>query len=271
MASKQHSVQPYNFTSLVPSQDGHDPEKVVDFEFSSLAESQKLSTSITPEIIRIEREQEQDKLFNILETVKEHRGLKQQAQDDYEKRVQDEVDRILAQEREKAYKEGFDKGMAEGLEEIKVQASDMFTAKIEEFSAQIEVSKQELDDSLLTQQNKIYETVKNLVKWVCLKEVDNAEYIERVLEKLILEINAKNNLVIRVNKDYFNQMDEILQSVEKKVGKLTNVRVEADLDLHDRGIILESENGIIDGSLVAQFNTLDKMFELVGVDAKDEV
>jgi flagellar biosynthesis/type III secretory pathway protein FliH len=93
----------------------------------------------------------------------------------------------------------------------------------------------------------------------------------RVLRSLSLEINTKNNLVIRVNKDYFTDMDETISySVEKKVRPTKNVRVEADHDLHDRGIILESENGIIDGSLVAQFNTFDKMFEQVGLDAENE-
>ena len=50
-----------------------------------------------------------------------------------------------------------------------------------------------------------------------------------------------------------------------KVGKLTNVRVEADLDMKENGIMLESENTIIDGSLKAQFESIDKLFLSVGL------
>ena len=53
---------------------------------------------------------------------------------------------------------------------------------------------------------------------------------------------------------------------EKIVGPLTNVRVEVAASMSDNGIIIESENGIIDGSIDAQFESLDKLFEKVGVD-----
>ena len=60
-------------------------------------------------------------------------------------------------------------------------------------------------------------------------------------------------------------MPEIIKIVERKVGKLTNVRVEVDLDMSENGIIIESENTIIDGSLDAQMASLDKLFTTVGI------
>src|SRR5690606_32975198 len=100
---------------------------------------------------------------------------------------------------------------------------------------------------------------KHLVKWLTLKEIDDQDYLARLLEKLILEMNLKNNLVIRINKSSFNNSEDILQMVEQKLGKLTNTRVEAHLDLEHPGIVLECENGIVDASLNAQFSSLDKI------------
>jgi flagellar assembly protein FliH len=74
-------------------------------------------------------------------------------------------------------------------------------------------------------------------------------------------------LVIHVNEDAFGYMPEIVKIVDRKVGKLTNVRLEVDLDMHENGVKLESENNIIDGSLEAQFNTIDRLFQNVGVNA----
>ena len=107
--------------------------------------------------------------------------------------------------------------------------------------------------------------VKNLTKWIVLKEVDEKYYLARLLEKLIHEINTKTGLVLHVNEKSFGHMPEIIKIVERKVGVLTNVRVEVDLDLDETGIVLESENTIIDGSLDAQFKSLDKLFTSVGI------
>src|SRR5690606_38272934 len=94
-------------------------------------------------------------------------------------------------------------------------------------------------------------------------EIDNKDYITRLLEKLILEINTRSNLVIRVNESSFENITDIIGIVENKLGVLTNVRVEKHLDMDKPGIILESENGIIEGSIEAQFSSLDRIFESV--------
>jgi len=42
-------------------------------------------------------------------------------------------------------------------------------------------------------------------------------------------------------------------------------RVEVDLDQEENGIVLESENTIVDGSLETQFKSIDRVFENVGL------
>jgi flagellar assembly protein FliH len=49
------------------------------------------------------------------------------------------------------------------------------------------------------QKIEIYETIKTLPKWVILRELnEDGQYIQRLLEKLILEIQTKNNLLIPI-------------------------------------------------------------------------
>ena len=50
-----------------------------------------------------------------------------------------------------------------------------------------------------------------------------------------------------------------------RLGELTNIRVEEALNMDQPGLIVESENGIIDGSIEAQFKNLEKLFESVGI------
>ena len=61
-------------------------------------------------------------------------------------------------------------------------------------------------------------------------------------------------------------MPEVLDHLHEKLGELENVRVEVDYDIEGPGIILESQNGIINGTLKEQFNSLDKLFKTVGLE-----
>ena len=58
-------------------------------------------------------------------------------------------------------------------------------------------------------------------------------------------------------------MPEVIQLVESRLGQLTNIRVEIVPEIIHPGIILESENGLIDGSMEGVFRNIDKIFEQV--------
>ena len=128
----------------------------------------------------------------------------------------------------------------------------------------------QIDRILLESQEDAYNIIKNLSKWIVLKEVDEKYYLSRLLEKLVHEVNRKNNLVLHVNESAFGYMPEIIKLVERKVGKLQNTRVEVDLDQTENGIVLETENCIIDGSIQAQFKAIDELFRSVGLDDSTE-
>jgi flagellar assembly protein FliH len=56
-------------------------------------------------------------------------------------------------------------------------------------------------------------------------------------------------------------MPEILEHVQGRLGEMKNVRIEIDSSVTTRGIIVESENGIINATMEEQFKSLDKLFE----------
>jgi flagellar assembly protein FliH len=111
--------------------------------------------------------------------------------------------------------------------------------------------------------SEVYEFVKRFTKWIILKEVNEKVYLEGLLEKLILELNARKNLIVKVGRANFSQMPEVIAAVEARLGNLQNVRIEIVPEINHPGIILESENGLIDGSLEGVFKNIDKIFESV--------
>ena len=259
---KLRSVQEFSFGELIPSGDSS-PKNLDSFDFKSLSFAQDLKHDLTEESIRQERGFESRSDFKISDVVKDHRGLKKQEQEDYQKNVAEEVEKRITELRTEAYREGFEKGKEEGHKKAYDEAKEQFESQIGDFVAQVENVKDDIHLIYNQSKQSAYSMVKNLSKWVILKEVDEKYYLARLLEKLIHEINTKLNLVIHVNEESFGYMPEIVKIVERKVGKLTNMRVEVDLDMEDNGIKLESENTIIDGSLKAQFDSIDKLFKNV--------
>jgi flagellar assembly protein FliH len=116
----------------------------------------------------------------------------------------------------------------------------------------------------IRQKQEIYDLVKNLTKWIITRELrDDGRYIERLLEKLILEMDSRSNLTLHVNQKDFSHMPEVLESVQDKIGQLSNVRIVVDQDIKDYGMKLDSENGIISGTIEEQFKSLDRLFHSV--------
>lgn len=258
-------VKDFQFGQLVPSDGENTIINSESFELKSLKDASGFKNSITDEVIRSEREFEANSSFEIDKVVKDHRGLTNQAEADYEQRVSAEVERRIQELKEQAYSEGFTKGQSDGIEKSYAESSVAHELKIEELAAHIENLKKQMDDIYSKSHNEAYLMVKNLTKWIILKEVDEKYYLARLLEKLTHEINTKSNLLIHVNESSFGYMPEIIKIVERKLGILSNVRVEIDYDMQDNGIILESENTIVNGSLDAQFATIDRLFQNVGV------
>lgn len=258
-------VETFKFGQLVPTEGDEFSGELSEFELKSLDAAQDFKHNITEEGIRQEREHEAASAFEMSEVVKQHRGLNRQAEEDFEKRVADEVHQRIEALREEAYNDGLERGREEGHAAAYEETKVIFEQKADQFTEQIESLRDNMQNLYNDSKDNAYLMVKNLSKWIILKEVEEKYYLARLLEKLIHEINSKSNLVIHVNQEAFGYMPEIVKIVERKVGRLTNVRTEVDLEMHEPGIKLESENNIIDGSLDAQFESIDKLFLSVGL------
>jgi len=240
--------------------------EVKSYNFSNLNSKIDKSRKIKEQnSIKKERYQASSQNFSISPIVKEHRGMIAQAKKEREKKVSDEVDRKFSKIKEDGFKSGFDKGYEKGRKEVIEQTKAESNEKIELLTEMLETALLNERRLLEGQREEIYGLIKNLTKWVILRELkDDNDYLNRLMEKLIVEIGSSSNLHIQVNKNLFKKMPEVLESVEKKMGEIKNVRVEVDYDLGDVGFNIESKNLIIKGSLEDQFNTLDKLFESVG-------
>lgn len=255
-------VKPFEFSELESSNAVSSPQ-FQPFNFKHIDGKPINSDNITDETIRNERSFERKNEFRIDETVRERRGLSAQEQSDVEQRIQQEVERRLKEAYQNAYKEGLENGLGEGRAEAMKQFQQSTLVKIQELEEVIGIVNNQAEAILAKNRQEVIEFIKRFTKWIVLKEINEKTYLTNLLEKLILELNARRNIIIKVGKEKFSEMPEVLAAVEEKLGQLQNVRVEIVPDIHYPGIILEAENGLIDGSIEGVFQNIDKIFEQV--------
>lgn len=233
------------------------------FEFPELGASAAVGKVPSAKVIRAEREAEAKSSFKIDAIVRDMRGLSSQEQDDLDQRISEEVERRIARLRDEAHREGLEKGRMEGADAALREAMQRHEAQIEQMEGMLLDLQRQSEERLEAQRRDVYELVKRLSKWLVLKEVGDDSYLPKLVEKLILEMNQKQNLILRVHPDDLALMPGLLEKIEARLGALTNVRVEPGLEMSARGLVLETENGIIDATPEALFQTIDKLFEAV--------
>lgn len=246
-------------------------ESTTDYEFQDISKVSPRQEEEHERTIKIERDHAARSNFKVAPIVREHRGMIQQEENERENQIQNEVNRRLLRIEEEAYAKGFERGQQDGRDEVFRETQAATDEKIQTLSEMVNDVLRTKSEMLKNERLQVYETVKTLTKWIILRELkDDGEYIERLLEKLILEMQTKSNLLIHVNQSSFDGMSEVLEEVQNRLGELTNVRVEMDHGLDLPGLVLQSENGILNGRIGVQFKNLDKLFSNVGLPFKDD-
>lgn len=261
MVKQFNEVTDYQFQSFTEVEDGSSDVKLFEFK-PLLTEIQKATRPEFQKTIKAERTFAKSSQFKVNPIVEQFRGLKNQEEQEYEDRVEDEVKRRVQAIQDEAFKAGFEEGVNQGREEIFDQMRNAVDQKLENFNAMVTDVLKTQEEILANQKKEIYQLLRNLSKWIVLRELDeDGKYVERLLEKLLLEMQSRNNLLIQVNPNDFSKMPDVLEHVQSRLGELKNVRVEIDNSVKTKGIIVESENGIINATMEEQFKNLDKLFE----------
>ncbi|PIK13855.1 FliH/SctL family protein [Halobacteriovorax sp. JY17] len=260
-----YEFQSFSSTSIVSGD-------VTNFEFSEIGTFDASKEQKHQEIIKIERTHAEKSEFKIAPIVREHRGITKQVIKERELKIEQEVERRVQEIRQEAYNAGFNEGVNNGREEVFTQNRVSSEEKLQNLTNMIVEVLGTRSDLLINQKKQVYSLVRMLTKWVILRELkDDGQYIENLLEKLIVEMQTKSNLLVHVDEKSFEQMPEVLKVVQEKVGELSNIRIEIDYDIDGPGIVLECDKGILNGTITEQMKSLDKLFETVGLSQENPI
>ena len=260
-AIEKYTFQDFSTTSLLSDKD------VQLYELKELSHHSVAHKSEMSKIIKVERERAAEQGFAISPLVSKFRGIDAQELEEKEAKIKTEVDLQVSVVKDQGFKSGYDAGFEKGREEVYAQMRETASEQLALLSDMITRVLNVESQLLLNQKQQVYQLICNLSKWVCLKEVSQDDkYVERLLEKIINELQTKENLLIQVSKDHFEKMPGVVEILQAKLGKFTNVRIEVDYKITDQGIIVETANSLINGTLEQQLKGIDKLIESVGLE-----
>jgi flagellar assembly protein FliH len=197
-----------------------------------------------------------------MDIVKTYNGLKKVEEEEYEEKIKSIVDDKLNKIKNDWIKIGKEEGSDQGKKEFEDKVKKMVEQSKEEISSFIEEIKSFKNSIYQKQKNEVVDLIKNVTKYVILRELKNDdEFISRLFERMLYEVDTKDNLILRVNSKKSQIIKNTLDSVRIKFLEVNNIRIEDDHTLDANSIILESAFGIIDGSMNAQFEYIDKIAE----------
>ncbi|OFZ53907.1 MAG: hypothetical protein A2328_07945, partial [Bdellovibrionales bacterium RIFOXYB2_FULL_36_6] len=226
---KNAKITSYKFKSFnkVIKDNVEDPNDVKKYEFSSLENVKHFKKEKEKNLVDFISKTSQAKGFNISPIVREHKGFKERDLQEREARIAEEIEKRFNRIKQQGFEQGYNEGFEEGKVEVYNQTKVATEEKLDALTNMISQTLKTQEELLVNQKKQIYYMIRNLTKWIILRELkDDGAYIERLLERLLIEMNAKKNLLIRVNNRDFERMPDVLAVVQKKLGSIENVRVE---------------------------------------------
>jgi flagellar assembly protein FliH len=260
MQKQRDDIKPFTFSEISGKHVVSGNGGFQAFSFQDLNGETVKARNASEEEIRSERNFAAKNDFKIDELVKDYRGLSRQEQTDLEKKIQTEVNKRVEAAYQQAYAEGLAKGEAKGREEALTKHTQDLAGNVDHFIQLVQGLQDQTAVYMESHRAEVYEFIKRFTKWIVMKEINEKVYLEQLLEKLILELNSRKNLIIKVGRAQFESMPDVVKTVESRLGQLQNTRIEIVPELRHPGIVLEGENGLIDGSLEGVFANIDKVF-----------
>ncbi|MCB9092626.1 MAG: hypothetical protein H6621_12725 [Halobacteriovoraceae bacterium] len=259
--SVKFDIQEYAFQNFSNT----DAENVIKYEFENLdskkhPEIEKRKNHINPES---ELRKAHEKGFRIEGIVREHREIDKYQDKMISEKVKGELDLILDQEKKQASEKGYEEGKSIALREWEEKLKTEYQQKIdllENFFQEIKGKQEEIIENY---KDSILHLVNDLTKWMIYEDSKNDEYIIKVFEKLLNEVDSFKNLKITFDEESYSHYSEIIEKIKDNVGILQNYQVSKNLHSQYKGLRIESDKMIIDSTLEKKFEILDEIFDQV--------
>mgnify|MGYP006283524433 FL=1 len=189
-------------------------------------------------------------------------------------RAKDKAKEIISQamaEAEQLKTKAQEEGRAQGMESARNEVEALLDEKSKHLAVLLEQAQSGGKSLWNEHRQDIVALVSMAVEKVLAVELDrNREQIlGTLLDEALDNIDSHRQLLIKVNPEDAELMRELLEKAAKSHHGLSNWKVKPDKDLEAGGVILESDQGMVDNSVQARREIILEIFDKLKI-AEDE-
>jgi|GEM_PF-743523 len=194
-----------------------------------------------------------DSRFSINPLVRDGLGVNEEEQRVIESRVNDQVRVLTEQARQSGMKAGYEEGLRKGRDEaartFRVDAEKRL-AGLDSLIAEFENARQKIFQA---NEHFLIELVYRISRMVMLRELkDDREYVTRLARGILERMGVKENIKIRVSARDLETAGLVREGLERELGTLKNLTIEASAQVTSGGCQVETEWNAIDATIDTQ-------------------
>lgn len=243
--ARDSSVQEFKFQTL--KREGQGSYAATKAKFGSLAVTDPEKT----------KKGSRDSRFAINPLLRNQLAIEDEETRILEKKLQERIDILTAEVTKTAEKKGYEEGIQRGRDEAfkKFQEQgQQDLAKLENFVNEFEGLKEKVFQA---NERFLVELVFRVSKMLALKDLSvDKTYVSRLASQLIERIGVRENISIKISSKELQTVSQIKDDLEKKLGSLKNLKIEASEQVVSGGCLLETDWNMIDARLETQINGL---------------
>lgn len=205
---------------------------------------------------------QKNRLFHLNPSVKEALQLEKEEERLLNKKVQERLNLIEKEERERAATVGYQEGYAKGYADVKAEWVEKGFEKMKKLETLVEAFEQVRFEVYKTQELFLMKILQSLVKKIILKELQtDTQYIARLAEVLVKRVGLKKNFKIQIHPQDEEMLNFFQTQLFQKNQGFEQVSVEVSTELPPQSCRVQTEWNTLEASLEDQMNAICSVFE----------
>ncbi len=172
-------------------------------------------------------------------------------------RVRARVEALAQEAKASAFSVGHEEGLKKGHDEAFAKFKEEGAVSLQKFEAFISQCESAKHEIFQANERFLLELIYRIARMILLRELSiDKQYVLRLARELIERVGVRENITLRLNEEDLSAAGQLKEGLEKSLGALTNLSIEASSQVSRGGCLIETEWNAIDASIETQLKGL---------------
>ncbi len=197
--------------------------------------------------------------FNIGEEIKKQRGHAQYAEEQYNLKIEEEVQKRIEKLKSDTTKKSYEHAIKMAKTEIESQFLKNFEQQVSDLTNYVAFIKEQQRDILLQSKKDVLKILQLVVQWILQKEV-KVDYVEKILPIILNQVQDNQKILIKVDPATFETLQGADNLISQKFTSFKDIKLISDDHIPHPGVMVETDSNIFDATYDAQLKLVEDIF-----------